>query len=146
MKHAIRCARPEDTIDNIVIAYAYAHHHMERAAYAWNAELSIYVDKDYHKQGIGRKLYAVLIEVLKLQNIVNLYACITVPNEKSIALHHHFGFRQCALFPNTGYKFNAWHSIIWMELALHESISPQFFIPISQLDEAQLKELLNRFQ
>ena len=32
--------------DGRVLAYAYAHRAQERAAYGWNAELSVYVSRD----------------------------------------------------------------------------------------------------
>ena len=33
--------------------YAYAHRQMERAAYQWNAELSVYLDREHTGQGAG---------------------------------------------------------------------------------------------
>ena len=35
--------------------YAYAHRHRERAAYQWNAELSVYVDSSFTSGGIGKR-------------------------------------------------------------------------------------------
>ena len=37
------------TYKDEIIGYAYAHRHMERAAYQWNAELSIYLDMEDRK-------------------------------------------------------------------------------------------------
>ena len=67
------------TIDENIVAYAYAHKHMERAAYQWNATLSVYVDSGYQRQGIGKQLYACLIEILKLQNITMFTASSRPP-------------------------------------------------------------------
>lgn len=36
------------------VGYAYAHRMQERAAYAWNAELSVYLGKEYCGRGIGK--------------------------------------------------------------------------------------------
>ena len=33
--------------DGQIIGYAYAHRHMERAAYQWNAEFSIYIRQGF---------------------------------------------------------------------------------------------------
>lgn len=40
-----------------LVGYAYAHRHMEREAYQWNVELSIYLGWPYTSQGIGKRLY-----------------------------------------------------------------------------------------
>ena len=41
-------------------AYAYAHRAQARAAYGWNAELSIYIAQAYAGHGLGRLLYDVV--------------------------------------------------------------------------------------
>ena len=38
-----------------IVGYAYAHRQMERAAYGWNAELSVYLDGAHLSRGIGKK-------------------------------------------------------------------------------------------
>ena len=43
-----------------IVGYAYAGAFGERAAYAWAAEVSIYLREDQCRQGIGRRLYAAL--------------------------------------------------------------------------------------
>ena len=52
---------------------AYAHRFQERAAYQWNAELSVYVDENCTGMGMGKALYQALIEILKCQNVKNAY-------------------------------------------------------------------------
>ena len=39
-----------------VLGYAYAHRHMERAAYGWNVECSVYVLGSARGRGVGRAL------------------------------------------------------------------------------------------
>ena len=46
-------------------AYAYAHRAQARAAYGWNAELSIYIAQAYAGHGLGRLLYEALMELLR---------------------------------------------------------------------------------
>ena len=41
-----------------IIGYAYAHRQAERAAYQWNAELSIYLDRGARGRGLGRRVVA----------------------------------------------------------------------------------------
>ena len=90
--------------DGKIVGYAYAHRHMERGGYGWNAELSVYIDRSFTSKGIGKELYIKLIELLKLQGIKNLYAGITVPNKKSEKLHTSLGFKLLGTYHNTGYK------------------------------------------
>jgi phosphinothricin acetyltransferase len=90
--------------DEKIIGYAYAHRQMERAAYQWNAELSVYIDKIFFRRGVGKALYSALIEILRMQNVRNVYGGVTSPNENSEKLHEYFGFRKLGVYHNTGYK------------------------------------------
>lgn len=102
-----------------VVGYAYAARHMERAAYQWNAVLSVYVDRASLGHGRGRALYGALLDLLTLQGIRNVYGCVTVSNAASDALHAAFGFRLLGEFPASGYKLGAWHGIRWYGKCLH---------------------------
>lgn len=106
--------------DGAILGYAYAHRFHERAAYQWCAELSVYLERAAHGRGLGTKLYTALMEILRLQGVRNVYGCITVPNDKSIALHKAMGFQLVAQFHNAGYKAGAWHDVVWYE----KSIAP----------------------
>ena len=101
--------------DDEPIGYAYAHRHMERVAYQWNAELSVYIKKNFTSKGLGKILYSALMEILKLQGIRTVYGCVTVPNEKSEALHTGLGFRQIGIYLNAGYKNGEWRDVRWYE-------------------------------
>ena len=52
-----------------IVGYAYADRQAERAAYQWNAELSVYLDRDCTGRGVGRRLYSALMDILRLQGI-----------------------------------------------------------------------------
>ncbi len=55
-----------------IIGYAYAGAYISREVYTWTAAISIYVDEDYRRQGIGSLLYKELEKMLRKQGIVNL--------------------------------------------------------------------------
>lgn len=80
-------------IDGVMAGYAYAHRYKERAAYQWDAELSVYLREEYAHRGIGRAFYTALMEILKEQNVRNVYGIVTSPNPPSEALHAAMGFR-----------------------------------------------------
>lgn len=52
----------------------------------------------------GTALYEKMEELLKKQNIVNLFACITHPNAESEAFHAARGYEKKAHFEQCGYK------------------------------------------
>lgn len=60
-----------------ILGYAYAHRHMEREAYQWNAELSVYLDQNATSHGIGTQLVTKIIALLRLQGIKKLVSGIT---------------------------------------------------------------------
>ena len=119
-----------------ILGYAYASEFKKRAAYDWAVETTIYVKQDSRKSGVGKKLYRVLEEVLKRQNIGNLYACIAYPNPGSIGFHEHLGYQTIGHFSKCGYKFETWYDMIWMEKMIGEHDQhPEPFKPITELRE-----------
>ena len=117
--------------DGRIEGYAYAHPFVGRAAYDWASELTIYLDHNAKKCGLGRKLYEALAERLKAMGVLNLYACIGYPkvedeylNKNSAQFHEHLGFN-FAGFENCGYKFNLGGTMIWMEKIIGEHTDDQ---------------------
>ena len=115
-----------------IVGYAYAGAFGERAAYAWAAEVSIYLREDQRRQGIGRRLYAALEALLRAQHVQTLYACIAYPDgaddvhltKNSAQFHAHIGYRLVGEFSRCGYKFGTWYSMVWMEkhIGAHEAV------------------------
>ncbi len=101
-------------INSELAGYAYAHRQAERAAFAWNAELSVYLRMDLRGKGLGRPLYQLLMDLLKMQGYVNVYGVITGSNAGSIAMHEKMGFALIGRHEKTGFKFNEWHDTVWM--------------------------------
>lgn len=120
-------------LEGRIVGYAYANKNMERAAYGWNVALSVYIHNEYLRYGIGRKLYSMLIEILKLQNIINVYGVVTSPNENSERFHENLGFKKLGIFHNTGYKFDRWIDVIWYEKAILPYIIPP--VPVKSIKE-----------
>jgi phosphinothricin acetyltransferase len=126
--------------------YAYASALRPHDAYQWDAELSVYVDRDSHGRGYGRKLYAALLELLKIQGYQTVYGVISLPNEKSLKLHAAFGFETLGVFPKSGYKLGKWHDIIWLQKALGEFPNdPVPPTPFSKLSPEMVQEVLEKY-
>lgn len=110
-----------------ILGYAYGSAPFERAAYSWCAEPSIYLAPQAHRQGIGRKLYAVLEQILALQGYQILYAIVTSENQGSVAFHERLGYRTCAVFPDCGYKHGRYVGTVWLEKRVNFKESPGDF-------------------
>lgn len=129
-----------------VFGYAYAHRFKERAAYAWGAELSIYMDKNIHSKGYGKILYKTLIELLKLQGVKTAYACVTSANEQSEKFHEHLNFKKCAEFNNAGFKHGKWYGITWYELPINSyDVNPFQVKSIQDLDNKLVENIFNSY-
>lgn len=120
--------------DGRIEGYAYAGPFIGRAAYDWSCELTVYLDHQAQKCGMGRKIYEALERKLKDMGILNLYACIAYPNcadeflnTNSADFHAHLGFEKVGEFHNCGYKFGNWYGMIWMEkiIGAHKDNPPQ---------------------
>ena len=124
-------------VDGELAGYAYAHRQAERAAYAWNAELSIYLAGKWRGRGLGAPLYRLLESLLAMQGYVNLYGVITASNRGSIALHEKLGYRQIGLHERTGWKFGQWHDVAWLHKRVGEG-EPGPILSLAALDPAQV--------
>lgn len=128
-----------------IIGYAYAHRQMEREAYGWNAELSVYVNKNHLRCGIGKALYGCLLQILPLQGVTNVYGGVTLPNPNSEKLHESFGFQRLGVYHSTGYKCGEWHDVVWFEKQIGPySSKPQAFCPIKRIDPLKMQEILRQ--
>ncbi|HVX33716.1 MAG TPA: arsinothricin resistance N-acetyltransferase ArsN1 family B [Solirubrobacterales bacterium] len=101
-----------------VVGYAYACRWRERPAYDWAVEVSVYVDPARTGEGVGRALYAELLDRLRAQGFHVAVAGITLPNPASIALHERMGFEPIGALREVGWKLGAWHDVGYWQLLL----------------------------
>lgn len=113
-----------------IAGYAYAGPFLEREAYSWSAEVTIYLAWNARNRGLGRMLYETLERELKAMGICNLYACVGVPpvedeylTRNSMDFHLHLGYQVAGTFRRCGYKFERWYDMVWMEkiIGQHEA-------------------------
>jgi phosphinothricin acetyltransferase len=133
--------------DGDILGYAYAAPHMTRAAYQWDAELSIYMNEQHHRGGIGTMLYKTLIALLKEQGYYNLYALISVPNDRSIGFHRSLGFEQVGVYPHTGYKLGRWNDLAILEYCTQPQLGhPVPTKSIHDLPKNRIEEIFETMQ
>lgn len=94
-------------------------------AYKYSIEHSVYVNTDYRKQGIGRKLLQAIIDLAKAGDYKTLVAGIDAANDKSIWLHEKLGFTHSGTVRNAGYKFERWLDLAFYQLDLDGPETPQ---------------------
>jgi L-amino acid N-acyltransferase YncA len=111
--------------DKKILGYAYASQHRAREAYRWSVDIAVYVDHSHVRQGIGRKLYQVLLDRLAKLGYANAFAGIALPNDASIALHETFGFTAIGVYKKVGYKLGAWHDVGWWQKSFVYLQKPQ---------------------
>ena len=96
-----------------IVGFAYAHELREHIAFQWNAELSVYLAPAAQGRGAGSRLYATLIELLRLMGIKAVYGVVTSPNAASERLHSAFGFALMGVQPHAGFTCGTWHDVAW---------------------------------
>ncbi len=115
--------------DGKILGYAYAGTFKGRSAYDWSVETTIYLRTDCKRAGIGTKLYDALEASLAGMGILNANACIAYLKDgttdqhltnDSKYFHEKRGYKLVGTFHDSGYKFDTWYDMIWMEKMLGE--------------------------
>lgn len=101
-----------------VRGYAYAAPWKSREAYRYSVESTVYLDPDSTSRGLGKRLYARLIDELRECRVHAVIAGISLPNEQSVRLHEHLGFRRIGSFREVGRKQDRWVDVGYWELLL----------------------------
>lgn len=117
-----------------VVGYAYASRHRDRPGYRWSVDISVYIDAGWHRRGIGRALYTELLDILRRQRFINVYAGIALPNPGSVALHESLGMQLIGVYEKVGFKFGEWPDVAWYGMTLADPPeSPPEPVPLQQL-------------
>jgi L-amino acid N-acyltransferase YncA len=105
--------------DSTVIGYAYAGPYRDRRAYDWCVEDSIYIAREFHRQGIGTLLLSRLIvdaEALGFRQIVAVIG--DSAQTASIAVHARAGFTLIGTLRSVGFKHDRWLDTVLMQRPL----------------------------
>ena len=130
--------------ENKIVGYAYASRHKERAAYAYNADVSVYFLPEYHGSGKAYSLYHCLFLLLDKLGYKNAYAGCAEPNIKTRKFHEKFGFKLIGTCHKTGFKFGKWHDVSWFEKTISEHDgNPGRVMPMSEISHEYLRELFH---
>lgn len=129
------------------VGYVYAHRAQERAAFQWNAELSIYLDKNYQGKGVGKILYEMMFEILSMQGVKTVYGLVTTPNPNSIKLHESTGFQLAGAYHSTGFKAGEWRDLLLYEKQIGVYYDrPTPIIPICKMNRNELADIIKKYE
>lgn len=110
--------------DGTVLAYAYASPFNARGAYRWAVETTIYVAEGGQRRGLGRRLYAALLDGLAAQGFTQAIGRISLPNPGSLALHAALGFAEVGVQKDIGWKAGRWVDVVLWQRALGDGGAP----------------------
>ena len=126
-----------------IVGYAYAHLYLERVAYSWDVEVTIYLAPQAQGRGLGVVLYDALEKLMALQNIMNLYSCITGDNVHSIEMHRAIGYEFIGTFPKAGFKHDRWLDVVWMAKSIGEKEeAPLPFVRFPEVEAGEIQKVL----
>ena len=89
-----------------------------KVGYRFSVEHSVYVNRQFVGQGIGKQLLSQLIETAKLQKMHTMVGYIDTENKGSIAFHQLFGFAEIGVLKEIGFKFGKRLNVSLMQLML----------------------------
>jgi phosphinothricin acetyltransferase len=104
-------------LEGRVTGYAYGSPHRARAAYASSCDVAVYVERAFSRRGIGRALYAELLQRLG-RRYHAAFAGIALPNAASVGLHETMGFAPVGIYREVGWKMDAWRDVGWWQRIL----------------------------
>lgn len=110
--------------DGKVVGLATFGNFRSKPGYKYTIEHSVYVHKDYRKEGIGTKLLDKLIKIAIEREYKTIVAGIDAENDSSIKMHIKFGFKYSGTIKNAGYKFGKWLNVSFYQLNLEGPKSP----------------------
>lgn len=105
-------------VDGEVVGFARAKAWNPRGAYAGSVEISVYLLPAHHGKGLGKALYARLIEAVRERGFTQAIGGIALPNEASVRLHEAFGMRHVGTFERIGIKDGVWRDVGYWQLGL----------------------------
>ena len=108
-----------DTHSQKLAGFAYASAYHTRVGWRYTVEDSIYLDPDYYRQGIGRRLLQQLIQASQQAGMQQMIAVIgDSNNQASQALHSSLGFEPVGVMKSVGFKHDQWIDAVYMQRSL----------------------------
>lgn len=108
----------EETAGGEVVGFAYSSAYRPRPGYRLTRETSVYLAERGRGQGLGRRMYDELLDLVRADGIHAVLALVAQPNPASDALHRACGFEHLGTMREVGRKFDRWLDTAWYQLIL----------------------------
>lgn len=105
-------------VDGQVVGWGSLSPYSERPAYDATVEISIYIDRAWHRRGIGAALGEHLIAAAREIGLHAIIARICTENEASLRMTRNLGFTDAGTLHAVGFKFGRWLDVAQLELLL----------------------------
>ena len=99
-----------------IVGWASMSLYSERKAWAGTAEDSLYVHPEWRGHGIGKALFAAILDAGRTAGLHTVLARITAVNRQSIDMHTKAGFEQMGILREAGVKFGRLLDVVYMQL------------------------------
>ncbi len=106
------------TRDNEVLGYASYGSFRNFDGFRHTVEHSVYLRPEARGYGFGKLLLTALIAHARTNKHHVMIAGIDAENLTSIALHESLGFSHAGTLKESGFKFNRWLDLVFMQLTL----------------------------
>ncbi|HEX8269845.1 MAG TPA: GNAT family N-acetyltransferase [Flavobacterium sp.] len=105
-------------LDQKVVGYGTYGTFREKIGYQFTVEHSVYVGPGYVGKGIGKLILLELIALATENGFHTMIGGIDAANTDSIDFHKRFGFVECGIIKEAGFKFGRWLDLQFMQLLL----------------------------
>lgn len=83
--------------------------------YAHTMEHTIILAPQAHRRGIGRALMTAIEDHARSRGAHSIFAGVSAPNAQGRAFHAALGYREVAILPRVGRKFDQWLDLVLMQ-------------------------------
>jgi L-amino acid N-acyltransferase len=104
-----------DLEDDRVLGWASLSTFRPRNGYRFTAEVSVYVARDAHRRGVGKRLVETVHEAAAARRLRALIAVVDAGNAASVGLFQSLGYTQSGRLDQVGYKYGEWRSELFLQ-------------------------------
>jgi len=111
VRHPIVVVEKDDTVIGFAATYPYS----ARECYAGIAEFSVYVERNYRGQGLGKMAMTALLSAAAKAGFWKLLSRVFPENEASLRLLRSLGFREVGIYKKHAQLDGVWRDVVIVE-------------------------------